>query len=78
MAMRSSLLSSILRAQSGMYRPLLMSKDTVSKPLIPSHPSEFACSLTPRSEKAVLLIESVLEEHPFESGDADKLREVKR
>ncbi|KLO08559.1 cytochrome P450 [Schizopora paradoxa] len=38
-----------------------------------SHPKEFKCSITPRSEKAVALIRSVEIEHPFEPSDSDKL-----
>jgi len=34
-----------------------------------SHPKPFRCSIMPRSEKAALLIQSVLEEHPFPKGD---------
>ena len=38
-----------------------------------SHPKPFECSITPRSEKAKTLINSIVEEHPFERGDGDIL-----
>jgi len=42
-------------------------------PGVISHPKEFKCSITPRSEKAIALVHSVQHEHPFEPSDSDKL-----
>lgn len=41
-----------------------------------SHPKPFGCSFTPRSKKAEALIRTVLEDHPFEKGDVDILRDL--
>ncbi|KAI5118225.1 hypothetical protein M0805_000721 [Coniferiporia weirii] len=41
-----------------------------------SHPSPFKCIIEPRDAQAVSLVRSVLEEHPFESGDADVLKSI--
>jgi len=41
-----------------------------------SRPKEFACSITPRSEKAEALIRSVEDEHPFGKNDAETLSKV--
>ncbi|KAH8111221.1 cytochrome P450 oxidoreductase OrdA-like protein, partial [Phellopilus nigrolimitatus] len=38
-----------------------------------SHPKPFECSIEPRDENSVMLIRAVLEEHPFEKGDAEIL-----
>lgn len=39
-----------------------------------SQPKPFRCSITPRSEKAAMLIQSVLEEHPFPEGDGELVK----
>ena len=41
---------------------------------IHSHPTPFQCNIVPRSERAVSLIKSVLDEHPFEKSDAETLK----
>lgn len=40
-----------------------------------SYPKPFKCSILPRSEKAVSLIRSVMEE-PLNKGDADILKDL--
>lgn len=40
------------------------------------HPMPFKCSITPRSEKAVELIRSVIHDYPSEKGDADVLKSL--
>ena len=50
--------------------------DSLPSVFIFSHPKAFQCLVTPRSEKAVTLIRSVLEEHPFEKGDGGLLRNL--
>lgn len=46
-------------------------------PGIISHPTEFKCSIRPRSERAAAMIKHVEEEHPFEKSDADAIAQLK-
>ena len=41
-----------------------------------SHPKPFEHVITPRDERAVILIRSVLDEHPFEKGDMEVLAKL--
>lgn len=41
-----------------------------------SHPSPFKSSVTPRSEHAVALVRSVVEEYPFVEGDSEVLEKL--
>lgn len=41
-----------------------------------SHPSPFKSSVTPRSEQAVALVRSVVEEYPFVEGDSEVLEKL--
>jgi len=41
-----------------------------------SHPKPFKCSLSPRSEHAIALVRSVVEEHPFVEGDSEILESL--
>ena len=41
-----------------------------------SHPKPFKCSVTPRSENAVSLIKSIVEEHPFDPTDSELLKNI--
>ncbi|KAH8105626.1 cytochrome protein [Phellopilus nigrolimitatus] len=45
-------------------------------PGIISHPSPFGFTIEPRDENSVALIRAVLEDHPFEKGDAEILRSL--
>ena len=41
-----------------------------------SHPKSFEYVITPRDERAEMLIRSVLDEYPFEKGDAEVLAKL--
>ena len=41
-----------------------------------SHPKPFQCTITPRSERAKVLIRSVVDDHPFEKGDGEILKNL--
>lgn len=41
-----------------------------------SHPSPFKSSVTPRSEQAIALVRSVVEEYPFVEGDSEVLEKL--
>lgn len=41
-----------------------------------SQPKPFKCSLKPRSDQSVSLIRSVMDEHPFKTGDSEILKSL--
>lgn len=41
-----------------------------------SHPRPFKCSILPRSEKAIFLVQFALEENPLEKGDGEVLKSL--
>ena len=65
---------------AGLLRQVYSSTTSVNCPVNlfvrNSHPKPFKCSVTPRSENAVSLIKSILEEHPFDPTDSELLKSI--
>ena len=72
---RYCLLMSVLLGSLGLTCSLL-GIQTTNWPTEISHPKPFEYVITPRDDRATALIHSVLEDYPFDKGDADVLESL--
>ena len=71
--MTSNLLSIILQASSGIFFITYFASRML---IVFSHPKRYQSKITPRSEKAISLIQTIQDEHPLTKGDSETIMSI--